>query len=365
MHRMGVRLPRPLTMAKKSAVADPVADILAAIHKGFGKASAMRMAGGARSDLREVIPTGVDVLDHYVLGCGGLPVGRMIEVLSEEGAGKTSFLLSCLAGAQRAGGLAILSETEVSLDTRRGRVFGLDPERVVLLQPGHLDEAVQQMEAAMKAIPPGVGPVVLGWDSVAATPSKEEVEEGLAEVSAFDKRAKAISQAVRVLCPLAAARRVCLVFINQIRDKIGVMFGNKTTTPGGHALKFHASTRIQLFSGKAQKDRAAQHVGKFVTFLTVKNKLAVPFRKAQVKLTYATGWDDHWATLNHAKALKLIDNRAQGEAAWLEAREKLIAAGWGASMPPMADGGEVPEAPEVDEDGFEVPPNPDDGTQEP
>ena len=336
---------------------DPVANILAAIHKGFGKASAMRLSGGARSDLREVIPTGIDVLDHYVLGCGGLPVGRMMEVISEEGAGKTSFLLACLAAAQRAGGIAILAETEVSLDTRRASVFGLDPDRVVLLQPGHLDEAVQQQEEAIKAIPAGVGPVVLGWDSVAATPSKEEVEEGLGEASAFDKRAKAISQALRVLCPLAARHRVCLVYVNQIRDKIGVMFGNKTGSPGGHALKFHASIRLQLFSGKAQKDSASQHTGKFVTFLSIKNKLAVPFRKASVKLTYATGWDDKWSTLNHAKALGLVDNRAKGEEAWVVARDKLLAVGWGGS------GGLAPlQVANTDE--FGDTPNPDEDTQE-
>jgi recombination protein RecA len=287
---------------------DVIDKIMAAINKGFGGA-AQRLSKGAKSDVKEAIPSGLETLDRYVLGCGGWPVGRISEVFSEEGGGKTSLLLAALANVQRIGGIAIMCETEVALDSKRALDFGVDLDRVILLQPGHLDEATRQIELTLESIPADAGPVLIGWDSVAATQSKEEALDGLPDKDSFDKRAKAISQAMRVLSPLVARSRTHLMLINQVRANIGVLFGDKHVTPGGKAIKFHASIRLQLFSGKAQKDPAGQHVGKDVIAVAVKNKLVRPYRKSRLRLMYDTGWDDEWTTRNHAKELKLIGGR--------------------------------------------------------
>jgi recombination protein RecA len=331
---------------------DHVADVIAAINKGF-KGAATRLSGGAKSDVREAIPSGLEVLDRYVLGCGGWPVGRISEVFSEEGAGKTSLLLAALGRVQAVGGLAIMCETEVALDSQRAKVFGVDLDRVVLLQPGHLDEAHRQLELALVSLPPGAGPVLVGWDSVAATMSKEEALEGLPEKEAFDKRAKAISQAMRVLSPLVAAGRAHLMLVNQVRANIGVLFGDKYVTPGGKAIKFHASIRVQILGGKAIKDAAGQHVGKDVTVIATKNKLTRPFRKARSRLMYDTGWDTAWSTLNHAKELGVVETRSRDVEA---ARKALDAVEWyKTATAPVARPGEDGDADALDtldEDGL-------------
>lgn len=300
--------------------------VVEAVRKQFGREAALLLGeGGSRSEVEEVIPTGIEVIDRYVLGCGGLPVGRMTELYSAEGAGKTSILLAAAAGAQREGGVAIIAETENALQTERAGVFGVDLGKLVLLQPGHMEELLEQAESAITAVPKGSGPIMFGWDSIAATPTKREVDDGLAGDAAVGERARVLSRACRLLPSLAAQHRCALLFINQVRDNIGVMFGDKTTTPGGHAVKFAASVRIQLFSGKAVKDREG-HTGKDVTFLATKNKLAPPFRKARVRIDYAKGWDSDWSTLEHAKDLELVDQAARvGEKSMAEAREKL---GW-------------------------------------
>jgi len=328
---------------------DRATAIIAAINKGF-KGAATRLSGGARSDVKEVIPTGIAVLDRYILGVGGLPVGRISETYSEEGVGKTSLVLGAIAACQRAGGLAIMVETEAALDSQRALAFGVNLREVILLQPGHIPEAGRQIELALQSVPKDVGPVLVAWDSIAATMSKEEAEEGLPDSQSFDKRAKDFSQMMRVLAPLIARSRAHLMLINQVRANIGVMFGDKFITPCGKAIKFHASIRLQMFGGKAQKDSSGQHEGKDVTIMAVKNKLTRPFRKAKVRLNYTGGWDDDWSTLNHAKQLGLVEPRTRDVSA---ARTALDAADWcrasGTAAPATAalEGDEA-----LDEDGL-------------
>lgn len=309
-------------MAKQQTIAQQIA---AAINRGFKDNPASLLSKGAESDVVQVIPTGVEPVDRYVLGIGGLPCRRISEVFCEEGGGKTSLMLSTAGNAQKMGGVAVIVETEKALESRRAETFGCDLDQVVLLEPMHLDDVGPQLEAALKAIPPKVGPVFIGWDSVAATPSKEEVEEGLAKSKGFDKRAKAISQIMRAIGPLVARADAHLMLINQVRDNIGVMFGPDVSTPGGHAIKHHASIRLQILGGKAIKDPAGRHLGKDVTVMAVKNKLAHPYRKCRARLIYATGWDTDWSTLNHAKELKLVQPLTKDAA---KARAALDAADW-------------------------------------
>ncbi len=314
-------------MARDGAAA--LAKIAERINAAFGKGTAVVLGAGgeSRSEITDVIPTGVDVLDHYVVGIGGLPCGRISEVYSEEGAGKTSLLIAALAGVQAEDGLAVLEETENALQEERLTVFGVDRERLLLVQPDTLEEALQEMQTVLELAPRGGGPILIGWDSVAATPTKDEVEGGVAPAKGFDMRAKILSQAFRQIVPLAAEKRAHIMIVNQTREKIGVMFGDKTTTPGGKAIKFAATVRLQILGGKAVK-LGESHVGKDVTIIASKNKVAPPWRKARVRLMYETGWDNEWSTLEFAKDLNLIEQDAVGPEALQAARGKLFGCGW-------------------------------------
>ena len=263
-----------------------------------------------RDDLAMKIPvisTGVEVLDHYVLRCGGLPCGRLVELFSDEGVGKTSLGYTFLAAAQRLGGLAALIDTENSFDPIRAAIFGVNVSDLLIAQPDHLDEVIPQVEALTDILTSlSDAPAVLVWDSVAATATKDEYEGGYAATDKMGQRAKLLSKAMRVLGGRVARKNACIVCINQVRDKLGVMFGNKSTTPGGHAIKFHASIRLQLFPGKALKNTNGEHIGNTVTMMAVKNRFAPPYRKAHIRLDYDKGWNNLWSTISHAKDQKLV-----------------------------------------------------------
>lgn len=304
-------------MAKKKSHTQSVLD---AIQGKFGASG--RFSAGPRSQVTEVLPLGIGVLDHYVLGCGGLPVGRLVELYGDEGAGKTSLMYRALACAQLAGGLAMLVETEDSLDPDRAKVFGVDPFEVVLAEPDTMEAVLNAMRGMLHAIPAGVGPNVLAWDSLASATLEAQIAK---EIGAHvpGKRGKLLSEGIPQITNLAAKKRTTILLVNQIRDKIGVMFGNPTTTPGGHAPKFAASIRVQLWGGKAFLDSGSLPNGNRVLAKNTKNKTALPGRKAVLRLDYATGWDDDWSTLELAKTQKLIGARSRGAKALLEARAQL------------------------------------------
>ncbi len=256
------------------------------------------------------IPTGLDVLDHYLIGCGGWPVGRIVELFSEEGGGKSSLAYAAIAEAQKLGGVVALADTEYSLSADRAFTFGVDPEAVIQLQPTHMEECLQQIQTAVEANPTDGPPGLVIWDSLAATPTEAEVNSGVAPEKGFDTRAKLLSQSFRILGEKVAEHQVCLIVINQPRQKIGVMFGDPTTTPGGQALKSHASLRLQLYRGKAA-EVSGQKIGQFVTISAKKNRYAPP-RKLKARLDYEDGWNNDWTVLELAKELKLLDARARG-----------------------------------------------------
>lgn len=309
--------------------ADPVRAVLEGILKRAGKGAAQLLSEGSDSDIEEVVPTGIDVLDHHVLGIGGWPLGRIVELFAAEGDGKTSLLLQSIAGIQREGGVAVLAETEHAIESGRATVFGCDLDRVILSQPDTLEETLQLMEATLESLPKtkkGDPPNIIAWDSLAATPTKREVMEGLDFKAAMGDRAKMMSTAMRTLTRMVAEKRALMMIVNQTRQKLGVMFGPNTTTPGGNALKFHASVRLELFSGKSVKN-GVDHIGKQVTMMVPKTKVGgKPWAKAKVRLYYDTGWSNIWSTINHAKDRKLIEKSATAtEKTYLEA---LAALGW-------------------------------------
>lgn len=335
-------------MSKKEA--DPIQAVLAGIKaklkKGHG--TARRLSDGTDSDVTDVVPTGIEVFDNHVCGIGGLPVGRIIELFASEGDGKSSVLYQCMAGVQRENGVVCLNETEHAIDAARPRVFGCDPDKIIADQSDTLEDAFGWIEAALAAAPKskeGDPPYFVGLDSLAACPTMKEIKEGLLGKDAAMDRARITSKAMRILTPAVARARAIMFIVNQTRTKVGGGWGDNTTTPGGAALKFHASLRLQLFSGKSIKDDLNDHIGKQVTMMAAKTKLGgAPWAKAKVRLYYATGWNNMWSTVWHAKERKLIDNAAKyTEASYIEA---LKALGWPKGF---ANGGTADVIGEVDE----------------
>lgn len=313
-------------MAKKM---DAVEAILKKMRTRFGEETVTTLDGSdQRATVTEVIPLGIGPVDRYVLGIGGLPVGRITELFSEEGVGKSALALQAIASAQRGGGIVLFAETENALQPERATVFGVDRSRIILDQPDCIEDCLEHLGAWLEMLPSDPeGPSLAVWDSIAATPTREELKEGLTGGEAMGYRARLLSRALRSLTQIAAEKRAAILIVNQTRTKIGVVFGDPTTTPGGGAVKFAASVRLRLYPGKAIRDAGTQ-VGREITVKAVKNKLSVPFRKVVVRFNFATGWDDDWSTLNYAKELELVPDRARGDKALADARAALDACDW-------------------------------------
>jgi recombination protein RecA len=282
------------------------ADIAAAIGGAFKGASVKRLSEG--QGLVGVIPTGIDVLDRWILGCGGLPRGKLVEVFASFDVGKTSLAFTFLAAAQRAGGIGLLFETENTLQPDRAAVFGVELGDVMLSENASTQELAAQTRIGLQKIPKGVGPNVLVWDSLAASQLDEQIEG--AGASVMGKKARVMSEELPVLARLARDSDTTIVIINQERTKLGVVFGDPTTTPGGSATKFQASVRLQMWRGKAFEDGGFAS-GHRVTIKAVKNKFALPSKKAVLRLDYRTGWNNEWSLYDLAKTLKAIPEGAR------------------------------------------------------
>jgi recombination protein RecA len=340
-------------MAHKPAktAAEAAAEVtVTRIRKLFGPSAAILPGMETpRSQVRGVIPSLVDVVDRFVMGIGGLPLGRLTELYSEPGIAKTSFAWTAISGCIKAGGLAVYCDSEQSYDKERVQAFGVDPAAIVLLQPLTLEEALGQMEATLVDLEFD-GPVLLVWDSLAEAPYKGDLTGDYGKESA-DNRAKLIGRFCRVTSTLAVQRQAAILIINQARQRRGLIFGDKTTTPGGAALKFYASLRIQLFGGKAIKDQHGLHIGKAVTFIAMKTRFSQPFRKAKVRLDFQRGWDNLWSTINHAKDMALVPAGAKySPATYALAVEAL---GWKDAAPAVelaSTAGVVDESEETDEE---------------
>ncbi len=279
----------------------------------------------ALAQVKEYIPSGMDVIDNFLLARGGAPVGRITEIIGEEASGKTALLYRWLGCVQRMGGVAALGDVELSFDDERARVHGVDISQLVMEQPANLEEALEMIKDTVGYHNPKHGPLLVGLDSIAGLNTKKGIgmAVGEAEVGAV---ARILSDELRDMGKLLTAHRAHLICINQIRHKIGKTFGSNLTTPGGRALGFYASSRLQFFGGKGIKVKG-QHVGKVVTLVAIKSRMASPFRKVRLRFDYATGYNNAWSTLEHAKTLGLIKPRTRkGERVqptYLEALEAL------------------------------------------
>lgn len=298
--------------------------LVTALQSKFGDESAMIM-GDAGTGVKSVCPTGIAVLDRWTLGVGGAPYGRIIEISGGESSGKTTLMNKLLAGVQNDGGTAVLAEVEHTYDPAWAKLHGVDVDKLVLMQPDYLDGEGGTLVQFEYLIENSKGPILIALDSVAASQSKREFEEGLIGDPGMAELARAWSQGLRRLNPIIARRQAILVLVNQTRSNVGVMYGPKTTTPGGNAIKFYASVRLSVGHGQ----KVDNGLGRLMSVLAVKNKVAVPYRSCNLKMIYSKGFDERWNIMNHAKDRKVVPDSCRSY------KDAIAALGW--SDLPMPD----------------------------
>ncbi len=273
-------------------------DALSSIEKQHGKGSIMVLGEYTDSQI-EVIPSGSIALDK-ALGVGGYPKGRIVEIYGPESSGKTTFALHAIASAQKNGGYAAFIDAENALDAKYAKALGVDIENLVLSQPDSGEQALEIAEALIKS---GVIDIIV-IDSVAALVPEAEIKGEMGD-SHVGLQARLMSQAMRKLAGIINKTKTVAIFINQIREKVGVMYGSPETTPGGRALKFYSTVRMDIRRGEQLKN-GTDAIGNKTNIKIVKNKVAPPFKLAEVEIVYGEGVSHLGEVLDMATKLDII-----------------------------------------------------------
>ncbi len=290
--------------------------VLQTIAKEYGEGAIMRLGESKQMDV-EVIPTGNILIDR-ALGAGGFPRGRIVEIFGPESSGKTTLALTVVAQAQKAGGLAAFIDVEHALDPQYAKKLGVNLDDLLVSQPSSGEEALRIVETLVRSNALDV--IVL--DSVAALVTRQELEGEIGD-STVGAQARLMSAAMRKLTALISKARTICIFTNQLREKIGVMFGNPETTPGGKALKFYASVRVDIRRIGAIKTSDGTVTGNRTKVKIVKNKIAPPFCEAEFDIMYNEGISSTGALLDLAIEKGIVEKRGS----WLSYKGAQLAQG--------------------------------------
>ncbi len=290
---------------------------ISTITKSYGDGAIMRLGDARALKKIEVIPTGALAVD-LALGVGGVPRGRVIEIFGPESSGKTTLMLHVIANAQKAGGLAAFIDAEHALDPAYAKKLGVNLDDLLVSQPDSGEEALTICETLARSNALDI--IVI--DSVAALVPKAELEGDMG-MATMGMQARLMSQALRKLTAVLSKSKTTCVFTNQLREKVGVMFGNPETTPGGKALKFYASVRIDIRRKDTLKDAAGNAIGNHVKVKIVKNKVAPPFCEAEFDIIYNHGIDKEGSILDVGIECGAVDKKG----AWLQFDGDLIGQG--------------------------------------
>ncbi len=303
--------------AANSNLPPALASVLAQIRKEFGEGAIMRMGHEGQVQKIEAIPTGALTLD-LALGIGGVPRGRIVEIFGPESSGKTTLMLHIVAEAQKRGGMCAFIDTEHALDPAYAKKIGVDVDNLLVSQPDSGEEALTICDQLIRSNSLDV--IVV--DSVAALAPRAELEGQIGD-SHVGLQARLMSQAMRKMTGILDKSKTVCIFTNQIREKIGVMFGNPETTPGGRALKFYSSVRLDIRKTATLKGGDGRVIGSHARVKIVKNKVAPPFTEAEFDILYAEGISKSGALLDAALEDGLIDKRGS----WLSYQGEQLGAG--------------------------------------